>query len=270
MLSCKNKDYNKEENPKKKELEQPTSAYVETVREIKFDSESKVIHSVVALCDNKYQGIAPVPSFLGNGQETKSNLYWGASYGLKTTFKKSLEWNLLRSEFIDSVILERLIFKHKTKNCYLIADAYNGRHIKKATEFLLGSASGKIKDTVVINNETIGIAGNSELITYQGHNGLMDFNLDKNYETLDGKNRDIIILACYSKNYFEPALKDCKVNNLIWTTGLMAPESYILDSAIKGYLNSESNDEITNRAAESYKKYQKCSFKTAKKLLVSN
>ena len=50
----------------------------------------------------------------------------------------------------------------------------------------------------------------------------------------------------------------------------MAPESYILDSAIKGYLNSESNDEITNRAAESYKKYQKCSFKTAKKLLVSN
>lgn len=47
----------------------------------------KTIHVFVALCDNANQGIVPVPESLGNGQDPKSNLYWGAIYGLKSYFK---------------------------------------------------------------------------------------------------------------------------------------------------------------------------------------
>ena len=43
----------------------------------------KTIHVFVALCDNRYQGIVPVPASIGNGQDTKNNLYWGAGYGIK-------------------------------------------------------------------------------------------------------------------------------------------------------------------------------------------
>ncbi|MDR2238683.1 MAG: hypothetical protein LBE92_21425 [Chryseobacterium sp.] len=57
-----------------------------------FDEKTKTIHVLVALCDNKYQGIVPVPEKIGNGQDPDQNLYWGAAYGVRTYFKKSKEW----------------------------------------------------------------------------------------------------------------------------------------------------------------------------------
>ena len=55
----------------------------------------KTIHVFVALCDNRYQGIVPVPAKIGNGQDAATNLYWGAVYGIKTFFNKSSEWKLI-------------------------------------------------------------------------------------------------------------------------------------------------------------------------------
>lgn len=40
-----------------------------------FDKNTKTIHVLVALCDNKYQGIVPVPEKIGNGQDPDQNLY---------------------------------------------------------------------------------------------------------------------------------------------------------------------------------------------------
>src|SRR5690349_10949044 len=96
------------------------------------DSVNKTIHVFVALCDNKYQGIVPVPAKIGNGQDPDNNLYWGCAFGIRTFFKNSKEWRLLKTQKIDSVRLERLVFKHATKNYYLVADAYDGQYIKKA------------------------------------------------------------------------------------------------------------------------------------------
>ena len=49
----------------------------------------KVAHVYVALCDNTYQGIVPVPKNLGDGQAPATNLYWGARYGVKTFLSSS-------------------------------------------------------------------------------------------------------------------------------------------------------------------------------------
>ncbi len=43
-----------------------------------FDQSTKTIHVLVALCDNTYQGIVPVPEKIGNGQNPDQNLYWGS------------------------------------------------------------------------------------------------------------------------------------------------------------------------------------------------
>ncbi len=80
-----------------------------------FDSSTKTIHIFVALCDNKYQGIVPVPAKIGNGQDPNNNLYWGCAFGVKTFFKKSAAWKLIKSESRVSPLLERLIFIHATK-----------------------------------------------------------------------------------------------------------------------------------------------------------
>ncbi len=51
----------------------------------------KTVHVYVALCDNIHQGIVPIPKDLGNGQSPRTNLYWGALYGVKTYFTNSKE-----------------------------------------------------------------------------------------------------------------------------------------------------------------------------------
>lgn len=235
-----------------------------------IDTTCKTIHIFVALCDNKYQGIVPVPAKIGNGQDPNNNLYWGCGYGIRTYFRNSKEWTLLKTYKSDSVRLERLVFKHRSKKFYLVADAYDGKYIKECTIDFLQSSCGQLKDTLILDNTTIGIAGHSALVAYIGHDGLMDFQLSETFINRDNKKRDVIILACYSKLYFSPHLRQANVNPLVWTTGLMAPEAYTIHDALIGYTSGESKESIRTRAALAYSKYQKCSEKAARYLLTSS
>ena len=233
------------------------------------DSAVKSIHVFVALCDNKYQGIIPVPAKLGNGQELDNNLYWGSSYGVRTFFKKSKEWTLVKTLKTGKPILERLIFKNNLKNYYLVADAYDGQYIKQTTKDFLFSCSGQLKDTLHIGSKVIGINGNAGLLAYIGHDGLMDFHITDSIKNFDGRARDCIILACVSKTYFAPFIKASKSYPLVWTTGLMCPEAYTLHDAISGYVNNELHEQIRSLAAAAYNKYQKFGFEASNRLLVS-
>ncbi len=239
------------------------------INETKFDTLNKTIHVFVALCDNKYQGIVPVPAKIGNGQDPDNNLYWGCGYGIKTHFKKSKEWKLIKTEKLDNIKLERLIFKHVSKNYFLVADAYDGQYIEQCTEDFLQSNAGILNQTIKVNNTIIGIYGNAKLNAYIGHDGLMDFKLKEKFENIDTKKRDCIILACISKKYFAPHLLDTNSNPIVWTTGLMCPEAYTLHDALSGFINNETDEKIRNRAALAYSKYQKCSLKSALNLLVT-
>lgn len=234
-----------------------------------FDTTNKTIHVLVALCDNKYQGIVPVPPKIGNGQDPANNLYWGCAFGVRTYFKNSKNWTLIKNYYIDSIKLERLVFKHKSKNYYLVADAYNGKFIQKCTIDFFKSCSGQLKDTLLINGTSIGINGNAKLISYIGHDGLMDFKLTEIFSNTDNKQRDAIIIACISKKYFSSHLLQTKAIPILWSTGLMSPEAYTLHDALESYIRKESVVNIRISAAKAYSRYQKCSEKAAKNLLVS-
>lgn len=236
---------------------------------VNFDGGTKTIHVFVALCDNKYQGIVPVPKAIGNGQDPANNLYWGCAYGIKSYFKKSKEWKLLRTQKLDKIRMERLVFKHISKNYYLVADAYDGQYIKKTTTDFLYSAAGQLKDTIKIDKATIGINGNAKMVAYIGHDGLMDFQLNESFSNTDGKQRDAIILACISKKYFAPHLAQAKANPIVWSTGLMAPEAYVLHDALSSYVSGGTAEQARSKAALAYSKFQRCSQKAARNLLVT-
>lgn len=233
------------------------------------NNTSTTIHVFVALCDNKNQGIVPVPGKMGNGQDPANNLYWGAAYGVKSSFTKSKEWQFLSSVKPGGMILERLIFKHRVKDYYLVADAYDGKYIRECTIDFLNSCAGKTKESITTNNTTIGIGGNAKLIGYIGHNGLIDFRLPYSFTVADEKQRQAIVLSCISKEYFKPYLFQAKTLPLLWTMGLMAPEAYILHDALSGFINNENGESIRLRAAKAYSKYQKCSVKAAQGILVT-
>jgi hypothetical protein len=237
---------------------------------IPYDTTIKSIHILVALCDNTYQGIVPVPSAIGNGQDHKNNLYWGCKNGVSTYFKNSKNWSLVSTSTIDTIKLQRLVFKHKNSNYYLVCDAYNGKYIKDCTINFLNSCAGIYTDTIHTNNKTIGINGNAKLLAYIGHNGLMDFYINQSFNNVDNRQRDAVILACKSKNYFANFMQQTKANPLLWTSNLMCPEAYTLHDMLEVYIKKPIDVAAMHQsAAKAYATQQKCGLNAAKKLLVS-
>jgi len=233
-----------------------------------------VIHVFVALCDNVNQGIVPVSASLGNGDNPTTNLYWGAAFGVRTFFSKSKDWELVsRTENPRAAVLERLVFKHRQREVFMVADAYRGKEISQATWDFLQAASGRAGETVKIKSGTKTIEfhtdGSAELVAYVGHNGLMDFALPSMPESLDEQTRKAIILACISKKYFAAPLKSTGASPLLWTTNLMAPEAYILSAAIDGWLKKESDEQVRQRAVKAYNTYQHCGLKAANNLFAT-
>lgn len=229
-----------------------------------------VIHVFVALADNVNQGIVPVSASLGNGDSTKTNLYWGAGFGVRTFFSKNKDWELISvTPNPSAAILERCIFKHRLSSSLLIADAYRGKEISQTIWDFLEAAAGKPGEKLKAGDVEFHSGGSANLVAYVGHNGLMDFQLHANPKAHDDRQRRAIILACASKQYFSPALEQSGATPLLWTTNLMAPEAYVLSAAIDGWMKKESDEQIRLRAADAYQKYQHCGVKAARALFAT-
>ncbi|MFZ1142385.1 MAG: hypothetical protein WAN76_24660 [Candidatus Sulfotelmatobacter sp.] len=238
------------------------------------DSPLRTVHVFVALADNQSQGIIPVPAKLGNGEDSEHNLYWGSAYGVKTFFAHSTDWmRIACGEKPKAEILERCVFKHRAANVYLVADAYRGREIRQAILDFLASAAGDDPETVSVPGPPgalkVPIRGGANLVAYIGHDGLMDFQLQQFPHKKNERHRLAVVLACASKQYFAESVRASGAYPLLWTTGLMAPEAYTLKSALDGWIAGENNEQIRDRAAGAYDKYQKCGFRAAHRLLVS-
>ena len=229
-----------------------------------------VIHVFVALADNVNQGIVPVSASLGNGDNTKTNLYWGAAFGIKTFFSKSKDWQLISvTPNPSATVLERCIFKHRHSSSLLVADAYRGKEIAQTTWDFLEAAAGKPGEKLKAGDVEFHTGGSADLVAYIGHNGLMDFKLQSQPKRRDDRERRAIILACASKSFFTSALQQSGATPLLWTTNLMAPEAYVLSAAIDGWMKKETDEQIRLRAADAYNKYQNCGVKAARNLFAT-
>jgi hypothetical protein len=233
-------------------------------------SETQSIHVFVALADNKHQGIVKVPELIGNGDDAKENLYWGALYGVKTFFKGSKDWELKKtiSDPTDEII-ERIVFYNKKNDVWLVADAYRGSEIKKSVKDFLNAVAGNDSQELKLDDKTIPINGGANLVAYIGHNGMMDFDIDEDSIKANDKGRDAIILCCKSKQYYQSWLKRFKAKGVLLTTELMAPEAYTLEAALGAWMSKKTSDEILEVAAQAYAKYQKCAINPARRMFYS-
>ncbi len=232
--------------------------------------QARYVHVIVALCDNVNQGIVKVPRRIGNGQDPANNLYWGCGFGVKTFFKKHRDWKLI-SEITNPAasIHERLVFRHANSPVFMVADAYDGAAIRQAIGDFLGYAAGQKKARVTFGQLQLKTGGDADLICYVGHNGLMDFAFDVLPARADQRARDVMIMACLSRDYFGAAMKKAGARPLLWTTGLMCPEAYTLAAAIGSWIGNEAGGEIREVAAQVYSRYQKCGVRGARSLLVT-
>lgn len=237
-----------------------------------------VVHVVVALCDNENQGIVPVPAALGNGQDPKSNLYWGAMYGVRTHLVRKAGWKHEPSDKPDNdSILQRAIFHTQVQRngrrvpLYLVADAWDGARMREAIQAFLEMSAGRLdeKIAVEIGAETVELSagGAGHLVAFVGHNGLMDFTLrTPPPPEADTPARAAMVLACASKGYFIEHFRATGSTPILLTTGLMAPEAYTLDAAVRAWATGSEPGGVVEAAAKAYHEYQRCGMKGARRL----
>jgi len=238
----------------------------------------------VALCDNRHQGIVPVPKALGNGQDARNNLYWGAMYGVKTFFRRSPHWKRItvagvkdgaRREAILDVAAFRLAAGPRRP--YVYAEAYDGARMKSALADFFAAAAGRLDRRAVLDDDarrrTVPVGGRADLVCFVGHNGLMDTPLADvpRPAPLGGAHRPAgaVVLACRSRAYFAAPLAEAGCTPLITTAGLMAPEAYTLDAILRARAAGAPAETVHLRAAEAYARYQRCSLRAAKRLFVA-
>ena len=232
----------------------------------------RIVHVFVALCDNTHQGIVPVPTTLGNGQDPANNLYWGALYGVKTFFRKSTYWKPItiikapqQAEILDCVCFRR-------GDMYLIAQAYDGAKMQTTLADFFQAAAGKSDVEIMIQKDQAALilhaGGLSDLVCFVGHNGLMDVRL----RSLPRPNsfrkpEEAVVLACKSHAYFTPLLQKVGCEPLITTSGFMAPEAYTLEAIVRNWADTKPIAEIHLAAAKAYANYQRdCTIAAAKRL----
>jgi len=234
----------------------------------------KVVHVFVALADNQHQGIVPVPAKLGDGEVPSANLYWGAAFGVKTYFRASNAWELVScGRGPKASILERCVFRYRKETVYMVADAYEGSQIREAVVDFLSATAGLNPETLKVQSPagdvSLAIGGGSDLIAYVGHDAFMDFQVAHVSQRNDAKPRSAIVLACASRQFFAPYLRDTGAIPLLWTTGLMAPEAYTLRAALDGWIAREDGEAIRLRAALAYDTYQHCGLRAAQRLFAT-
>ena len=206
------------------------------------------VHVTVALCDNATQGIVPVPAAIGNGNDPRTNLYWGAMYGVKSWLKRD-GWKVEKAVPPHPYVLERILARKTIagRDVLLVADAWRGSRIREAITSFLERASGE---------------GGADVVVYVGHDGLMEFDVEPRVHRAKAKPRSIV-LACASLQYFAKYLDRAGSSPLLLTTGLMAPEAYTLTAAIDAHVRDGN---VREAAAQAYHKYQKCGVAAARRL----
>lgn len=236
-----------------------------------------VVHVVVALCDNRNQGIVPVPAKLGNGQQPRTNLYWGALYGVKTHLIRN-DWRKVGDERpSDPRILERVVLTlelargERQVPAYLVADAWDGAEMEAALLAFQSMAAGASREAIRLNQDQatneIAAGGAAHLVAFVGHNGLMEIELPPpSRSSRRERMSSSIVLACASRPDFEDRLRIAGSHPLLLTTGLMAPEAYTLDAAIRRWAANGTPEEIREAAARAYQRYQKCGLRAARGL----
>jgi hypothetical protein len=213
--------------------------------------EPRTVRVFVALCDNAHQGIAPVPAHLGRGDDPASNLYWGASGGVRHAFSRSAAWE--RISTVDGPrpgVLQRAVFRHRASGAELTADAYDGRRMEQALTEFLTAASGRPVE-----------GPEADLAVFLGHNGLMDGPVAA---PRGARGKDYIALCCLSERYFPPLLAPSGAKPVLLTRQLMYPGAMVLESAVEGWLRGETPAQIGDRAGRAYAGNQKISFKAAR------
>ena len=219
-----------------------------------FASDERTVGVYVALADNVYQGIVPVPKAVGDGDDPDHNLYWGCSEGFMGVFGKCPSWKKEPAgDAASKEVLRTHTCRHASGKVLLTAYAYRGSAIEQCLkDFKAAVCEGKY-----------------DLVVYLGHNGLMDFYLPGTPpEAGRKKTPECMVLCCMSQRYFQTHITYMEATPILLTTQLMYPGAFILRDVLEEWIKKSGLKAYRDAAGRAYAANQKISLKAATGIFV--
>jgi hypothetical protein len=231
-----------------------------------------IVHALVPLCDNNYQGIVPTTKSLGDGFNLKTNLYWATRHGMKRYFNDHHSWKTEQVVFTaNDIILERVAFSRNFENgarVMLICDAYRGDQMRACVSDYFHFLAGKKKDSLLINEAYISCGQHADMIVFNGHNGIYEAGLDSVF-TVNKRQKDAVVIACSSYWNFVPGMRIANCFPLVTTTESMYPGATVLDKIIEKWALLEDAETIRMAAAQGYNEMKNCGAEACNRMFHS-
>jgi hypothetical protein len=227
----------------------------------------------VALCDNGT--IWCGNQRLGNGDNPRTNLYWGGAAGLTAYFRVRRGWKRVHRDAGDGrVVLERVVYRRRVRlpsaawqrlgvrrpfDIYLVALAYRGKHIARAARSFIRQVSQPRGARLrLAGGLTLRTGGLGHVVGYAGHNYLMDVAGVYAWPSFT-RRRPVgyFMLACMSAPYLGPQLTRRTTHALLLTRVLMYPGAFTIDGLIRGLALGASQRGVFRLGARYYARFQK-------------
>lgn len=240
-----------------------------------------VITVHVALCSNK--SIWCGNKKLGNGDNPRTNLYWGGASGFTAWFRhrRRAYKQVFRDAGDGKVILDRVVYHRRVKwlskrwrrlgvskpfDIYLVGLAYRGRYIGKAVDALIRqTATGAGVALKLKTGKTLAIGGRGHLVGYAGHNYLMDTGGRWKWPKITRKLPvGYFMLACMSAQYVAPKLTHKLTHAVLLTRVLMYPGAFTIDGIVRALSHAQPQRWVFRRACAYYARYSKVKAATVR------
>jgi len=229
-----------------------------------------VVVVVVPLCDNAQINCGA--HGLGSPGSLRSNLYWGALYGVPRFFeKKELGYQALEAQHEPEGVLERRAYRRMIPGTrwgrrdkvelLVVLDAVHGARINDAVDRFYRTAASGAQITIADRGKTrrvkVSVSG------YAGHNRLMDGIKLPELPSTKAAALPSFVLVCFSERYFGSALERVGSMPLVTTTGYMAPEGYVVEATVRALGEDGTASEVRGAAARAYARWQKMDLPSA-------
>jgi len=225
-----------------------------------------IVHCLVPLCDNTFQGIIPTTPSLGDGFSITSNLYWATRNGMKRYYANHSDWKEIAIQFQPTdTILERVVFKRKFENganVILICDAYRGDQMENCLVDYFDYLADKKEDSIFFNNSYLKVGSEADMIVFNGHNGLMDVQIDPVYATKK-REKDAVVIACSSRWNYTEYITYTNSYPLVTTTSSLYPGASILNAIIEEWAFLKDPGTIRSAAGSAYHELKNCGAESA-------
>lgn len=209
-----------------------------------------------------------------DGDDPRTNLYWGALFGVDTHFPNAAGWRRAHRDAGSGNIVARSVFHKRAApsehwmalgvsepfDIYVLACAWRHDHLIEAMEQPIREAICGEITKIDVDGRTVYFGGASALVGYVGQNHMRDEYWNP-LAQLEGcrlsRRVGVFYIAPFSAAGLHVPLIETGLYPVLFTRNQITPEAYIIDGILDALIVGDFDQGFIDSAASQYARYQK-------------